>query len=95
MKEGWEMDTARHFERISRDNDAIDTQPSEAVPVQLLLVKALESITDDIKDKSDLSDSSCEADGEGDSEDDTHNSSETNTLASFPEQSQTLLTATV
>lgn len=92
---------ARHFERISRDNERANRRYAvirgrKARPVASSEAKVdVQPIKDAIKDDTDLSDSSSEADDEGGDEDEARKSSDKITTESSPEQSQTLPQVTV
>ncbi|KAI5998021.1 hypothetical protein EDD15DRAFT_2243092 [Pisolithus albus] len=87
---------ARHFERISRDNERANRRYAvirgrKPRPVASSEAKVdVQPIKDAIKEDTDLSDSSSEADDEGGDEDEARKSSEKITTESSPEQSQTL-----
>ncbi|KAI6031379.1 hypothetical protein BKA83DRAFT_4199500 [Pisolithus microcarpus] len=87
---------ARHFERISRDNERANRRYAvirgrKPRPVASSEAKVdVQPIKDAIKDDTDLSDGSSEADDEGGDEDEARKSSDKITTESSPEQSQTL-----
>ncbi|KAI6047997.1 hypothetical protein EDC04DRAFT_2620899 [Pisolithus marmoratus] len=86
----------KHFERISKDIERANRRYAvirgrKARPVASSEAKVdVQPIRDAIKDDTDLSDSSSEADDEGGDEDEARKSSEKITTESSPEQSQTL-----
>ncbi|KAG6334021.1 hypothetical protein ID866_5064 [Astraeus odoratus] len=88
---------ARHFERINRDNEranrryaVIRGRKARPVAFAKATVEVLESIRDAIRDETDLSDGSSEADDEGGDEDEARKSFDKIAMESSPEQSQIL-----
>lgn len=93
---------ARHFERITRDNEranrryvVIRGRKARPVASARATVEVLDSIKDAIQDESESSDSSSEADDEGGDEDEARKPTDAIAAESSPEQSLTLPKVTV